>query len=209
MKRILLLFAALVFASVMRASEAPTNVVDLFRSPENLAIVAQPERVEAYVLRPRQLWLTRDERKRRYKEGPTAVVPTDAAATLSTKLTADTTYVWDKAKACMPIWNARLKFYRGSHSISADFCFGCDMVAFFRNGQGFSGGNFDHGSDAIFEVIRSLFPQDAVVLEIVEMKKRREEEQALIKRMTEEEKKKKANQAPEPTSGLRPAAAHL
>ena len=80
-------------------------------------------------------------------------------------------------------FGAGVKFFRGIHHISADFCFGCDIVMFGRDGQPFSGEDFDEASPAIFEVVRSLFPEDRVILEILASKKRRQEMEAEIRRL--------------------------
>jgi hypothetical protein len=189
--------------AVAGAGEPPTDVAGLFQSVENLVIVRSPDKVEAATLTQGRLWFTRDERKRKHKEGRRAPVPPDQVVALSTILTQNSTYDWDSFKACMPIWNARLIFSRGGHNLSADFCFGCDIVVYAKDGKPFAGGNFDHGSDQIFSVIQALFPKDDVVIEIVETKKRQTEERALIQRL--KEKEKRANQFPKPTSRLAPS----
>lgn len=143
MKKTLLIFA--LFSVVAHAAAAALNTRELFRTEENLAIVTQPERVEACILYAKNRWLNRG---RKYKEGKYLPVAATDAVTLSTVFTAESTYRWDVRKACMPVWNARVKFYRGGQCISADLCFGCDILVLYRNGKGFSGASFDHGSEA-------------------------------------------------------------
>lgn len=169
MKRLLL--ALIVVTSVSHAGDRPSNVAELFMSAENIAFVVSPDRIEACVLQMRKPWFSRDLAKRKYKEGRYEVVPPSAVALLSTTLTAEDSYGWDYAKACWPTWNVRVKFFRGESYVSADLCFGCDILMLTRDGVPLGGEDFDNISDELFAVVQPLFPGDPVIRETIEQRK--------------------------------------
>jgi hypothetical protein len=191
MKFIALVFA--VMAPMLWADDRPATVEALFRTADNLAAVSSPERVEICILYPKDPWFSRNLNKRKYREGKSEPMPTAQAQLLSAKLTDAKTYGWDYVKPCMPVWNARVKFFRGGHYVSADFCFGCEIVMLGRDGQPFGGEDFDGARAEIFEVVRSIFPQDRVIRSILEA----DEARAKMRRASE---KLKANQPPAPTA---------
>lgn len=168
----------------------PRSVAELFRSSENIALVASPELVEAWILYPRPLSASEDARNRPYDESEHRPLSGEVARRLSSILTADSTYTWDSgAKACMPIWNARLKFRRGAHYVEADLCFGCDLVQLSRDGVVFAVRDFDHVSSELFGIIRSLFPKDRIVHQIESRQKERVLHREAIRKAVESEKK--------------------
>jgi hypothetical protein len=189
MNKLLLMTMVAVCFSMVRAVESSEHIAAMLSSPENVAIVANPERIEACILYRRSLLFTKDESKRKYREGWSENVLKESARVLAATLVNEQSYIWDTKKFCMPVWNARLKFYRDGRCLSADFCFGCDIVVFSRDGNRIGDGSFDRSSDAIFAVIRSMFPDDKIVRHIVEAKKKSEEHRAMIQRLKEEAKK--------------------
>ena len=92
--------------------------------------------------------------------GP-VVVPADAASTLRSILLDTSTYEWDAAKACMPVYGVRIQFKLGAEEVDVLFCFECDILGVYDNGAPMGGEDFDDAREEILSVIRKLFPDDA------------------------------------------------
>ncbi|MGC4074176.1 MAG: hypothetical protein QM760_17015 [Nibricoccus sp.] len=191
--RHLLLF--LFLAAFSRGEEMRPDMALFFRTPENLEIVTSPEWVEACILYPKKPWFSR-KHPTKYREGKYQKLSAEEAALLSSKLSDEKTYKWNSAKACMPTYNARVRFHHGSHVINADFCFGCDIVIFRKDGEPLNGEDFDNASSEIFEVIRTHFPKDSVVSSILAMQEERRKSRLQIEEAIRREKEKKAGRQP-------------
>jgi len=174
------------------AGNRPTTVEELFQTTDNLAIVSSPDRVEVCILYLKEPWFSKNLNKRKWKEGKPLPVSPETAQLLSTKLTDPKTYRWDIAKACWPNWNARISFFKSGHSVSADLCFSCKILLLSRDGQPFSGEDFDGANETIFEIVRSMFPDDRVIRDVLKGKEQQKEIGEQIKRAIELEKAKTA-----------------
>jgi hypothetical protein len=187
--RHLLLF--LFLAAFSRGEDGPQNVAELFQTSENLEIVTSPEWVDLCILYPKKPWFSR-KHPTKYREGKYIKLSPADAAVLSGKLTDNNTYGWDILKMCMPTYNARVRFHRGSHTVTADFCFGCDILALRKDGEIFSGEDFDGASTEIFEVVRSRFPKNTVVRAVENEIREDQKNRAQIEEATRLDKEKKA-----------------
>jgi hypothetical protein len=167
------------------SEKRPGNLTELFKTAENLEIVAQAERVDVCILYPDLA--PGEEFTDKVKEGPYQQASAVLAKKLSARLTDKSSYPWSQEeKDCMPLYNARIRFLKAENTITADFCFGCQIVLFSRNGTAINTQDFDPINDEIFESIRAMFPDDKVVLSIIEQKKRSEE----LRRVREEQRAK-------------------
>ena len=175
--------------------DGPQNVAQLFQTPGNLEIITSPEWVDVCILYPKKPWFSR-KHPTNYREGKYEKLSLQEAALLSTKLNDEKTYDWSAAKACMPTYNARIRFHKADQVVAADFCFGCDIVIFRKNGKPFTGQNFDAASDDIFEVVHTHFPNNAVVTAVLEGKEADKKNRALIEELVRLEKEKKTKDQP-------------
>lgn len=142
------------------ANGRPTSVATLLQSDENLAFLRSPERVEICVLTAKEPLFRKKSGRRRYVEGPSQRVPAAAADRLRARLAADETYRWHTIAEGEPTWNVRVKFFRGDHYLSADFCFDSALVLFARDGLPFSAEDYIDSEHEFFALARARFPKD-------------------------------------------------
>ena len=180
-------------SSIALAAETgeANRIAQFFKTPENLQIISSPERVDICILYPD---LAPGEKfSQKVKEGLYKQVSTEAAAVLSTKLTDGKTYRWNDSKMCIPAYNARIRFHRGSSSVCADFCFGCEIVNFSRDGTQINDEDFDPIRAEVLEIVRSNFPDDKVVLAIIAEEKRLEEWKRTHAKLKKPKKEKRSD----------------
>lgn len=196
----LLLFTYLSLASAgLSATQSPTNVSELFGAPEVLDIIKSPERVDACVLvlpPTGEKYDFNTDDNDRYKETTFVPLTDNGIKILQTVLLDESTYVWSMSKGCIPIYHVRLRFHRRTHSVWVDFCFACKILAIAKDGQWFSGEDFDNGNNAILAVFASTFPNDSAFKAIKEDSDRREKEMQAHRRAIEEAKQLKKTKTP-------------
>jgi hypothetical protein len=159
---------------IAHSAEPHELVVSLFQTEQNLQIVAAPERVEVCILYPKKPWFSR-KHPTKYREGRYATLSSTDAALVSNKLIDQKTYNWDSAKACMPTFNARLRFHRANQVVEADLCFDCDIIVFRKMGSPLGGEDIDSVSGELFEIVRFHFPHDRVVHLIIAVNEERKQ----------------------------------
>ncbi len=163
----------------------PSNVAELFRTAENLEIIKQPDRVEVCILNPDLA--PGEEFTDKTKEGPYKLVPAESAKWVSAKLAGNESYLLSQEeKDCLPLYNARVRFSKGADTITADLCFGCKIMRFSRDNTVINLNDFDPIDSDLFEYVRALFPDDKVVLSIIDQRKRSTE----LKRLRDEQRAK-------------------
>lgn len=189
----------LLFVSASLIAAAPgesRTAADLFRSAENVAIVTSAEKVDICMLYPAKLKDGDDARSRRYDSSAYRLASPAIAAFLRSKLVSDSSYRWsDDRKACMPIWNARLRFTHSGQTVTADLCFGCDMLKLSRDGLVLAVWDFDPASAELFDAVRIVFPKDRVVRDVGRRQDALARSREAMRMAIEAEK---ANKAPEP-----------
>jgi len=146
--------------------------VKLFGSVENMAIVREATRVEAYRLAPPKGFDTKfeDVSPLDYEVVSGATVASDEMAQrLKSTLLSPDTYLWDIAKACgYPVYGVKASFIRGDDRVDVYFCFGCSMLAVVRGQTVYIAEDFDNGERVFVESVKALFPDDVEIQAIRE-----------------------------------------
>lgn len=145
----------------------PSRMSRLFGGAENMAIVREATRVEAYRVvppegsRPMEDYISPLDFE--IASDPIAV-PTAMAETLATTLLPVDTYQWNTAKECgYPVYGVKLSFFRGNDRVDFFFCFQCRDLAVTRDGQKFGGADFSRMDRTFVETVKKLFPNDAEI----------------------------------------------
>lgn len=144
-----------------------SQISTLFGDAENVAIVGEATRVEAYRLAPPQgvdpFSVDTSPLEYRTTAGP-VTVKSELAETLQATLLAPQTYQWDAAKACgYPVYGVKLSFFRDGERVDVYICFKCLVLRVVRNDQLLGGADFDHGQQAFVDAVKELFPADAEI----------------------------------------------
>lgn len=155
-----LLIALLGLALPAFAADRATSVASLLQSQENVEFLRAPERVEVCLLTAKEPLFRKKSGKRRYVEGDARSLPPASVERLRTRLASDDNYRWHTAAEGEPVWNLRVKFYRGKDYLSADFCFESGLVLFARDGLPFSAEDYVDPDDEFFALLRAPFAKE-------------------------------------------------
>jgi hypothetical protein len=159
-----LVLAVLAFAAATYA-RLQNTIERMFGGAENVAVVARPQRVEAYRIGPLPAAIFWQNAKfSDYPEiaGP-LVLPEDVAAEAADALLSPRTYMLDATKSCVPHYGVKLSFIRGSGRVDVLVCYECLILWVGRDGQAVGGGNFDYGEAELVEAAKAAFPGDAEI----------------------------------------------
>ena len=142
-------------------------VSTLFGGAENIAIVRDATRVEAYrVVPPAGSKPVQDDISRfdfKVAAGPTAV-PEEMAKELAVSLLSPGTYRWWGVKDCgYRVYGVKLSFFRGKDRVDVFFCFQCGDLAVTRDGKTLGIGDFDEMKRPFVQAVKKLFPDDAEI----------------------------------------------
>lgn len=142
----------------------------LFGGGENMAIVREATRVEAYRVapppgsKPMEDYISPLDFE--VAAGPVAV-PAEMAKELATTLLSADTYYRGAMKACgYPVYGVKLSFFRGNDRVDVFFCFQCGDLAVTRNGTKFGVGDFYQSKRPFVQAVKALFPGDAEIQNI-------------------------------------------
>lgn len=159
-----------------RKSESPamdSRIITLLGGKDGVTTVAQPDKVDAYRLKP-NLKLDGSEftdldGNYEVTAGPVSVSET-LATELSRDLTTTSSYWWNAGKLCIPRYGVRLSFYRGQDQVDVFLCFECKDLRVARNGKVTSRpGNdtsFDSINGRLVLAAKTLFPDDPEIKEL-------------------------------------------
>jgi hypothetical protein len=150
----------------------PSPIPRLFGGLENMAIVREATRVEAYRVVPPDGTepMIDDISPLDYKvvAGP-MTVPAEMATEMSKALLSPETYGWDYVKACgRPVYGVKLSFFQETERVDIYFCFKCLTLAVVRDDQVFGGEDFDNAEQAFVKAVKALFPDDPEIQAIRE-----------------------------------------
>ncbi|QDT72612.1 hypothetical protein I41_17940 [Lacipirellula limnantheis] len=166
LRRLLTIVVAIaVGVALYQAAFGPPSMSRLFGGAENLAIVRESTRVEAYRLVPPPGSRPNEDDLSPFDfnvvAGP-VVVPAEMANDLATTLLSPNTYDWDAAKACgYPVYGVKLSFFRGNDRVDVFFCFQCADLAVTRDGEKFGIGDFSPQERPFVAAVKQLFSDDA------------------------------------------------
>lgn len=173
-----LLLAWLVLASSSLAADRAISVATLLQSEENVEFLRAPERIEVCLLTAKEPLLRKKSGKRRYVEGDAKSLAAPAAEKLRARLASDDSYRWHTTATGEPVWNIRVKFFRGKDYLSADFCFDSGLVLFARDGLPFSAEDYIDPNDEFFALLRTPFPKEKALRAVAATLEARQKERA-------------------------------
>lgn len=173
LRRLLTIVVAIaVGVALYQAAFGPPSMSRLFGGAENMAIVREATRVEAYRVvpppgsRPMEDFISPLDFT--VASEPTTV-PAEMAEELATTLLSPNTYFWGAAKACgYPVYGVKLSFFRGNDRVDVFFCFQCGDLAVTRDGEKFGIGDFSSLERPFVAAVKQLFPDDAEIQAIRE-----------------------------------------
>ena len=170
-----LLAVAVVVAAVGAiyvAIVGPSPIPRLFGGLENMAIVREATRVEAYRVvpppgsRPMEDFISPLDFT--VASEPTTV-PAEMAKELATTLLSPNTYFLGGAKACgYPVYGVKLSFFRGNDRVDVFFCFQCGDLAVTRDEKEFGISDFYPSKRSLVQAVKTLFPDDPEIQAIQE-----------------------------------------
>ncbi|HEV3028973.1 MAG TPA: hypothetical protein VG457_15445 [Planctomycetota bacterium] len=161
--------AGVLLVLLVGCAPAPSRRIEkLFGGPDNFDIVASPERVEAFRLRPPFLSEKVDHYNQWPVQGGAVRVPADVAARFSRGLTSESTYPrWEDAKACDPRPGFMLRFTADGRHVDVVFCFECAILFTYRGPESIWYANFDESTRAIASLFLQVFPRDPSLSRLV------------------------------------------
>ncbi len=170
------LFAVIVVVAAVGAIYVATvgrsPMSRLFGGGENMSIVRDATRVEAYrVTPPSGSNPMEDYTSPLDYEVVTepVAVPAEMAREMSRALLLPATYSWDSAKACGgPVYGVKLSFFQDSERVEVYFCFQCSMLAVVSDDRVLGGEDFDNAEALFISAVKKLFPEDAEIQAIRE-----------------------------------------
>ena len=139
----------------------------LYGGAENLGIVRNPEKVEAFRLAelPEEA-LEEYRRPWEFKAvGKPIALPTGVAKEVSAVLTSASSFDWENIpKSCgYPVYGVRMDFLRASERIQIYFCFKCADLAVVVDGNYVGAADFHRADQLLARAVKKLFPDDAVI----------------------------------------------
>ena len=144
------------------------RVSQLYGGPDGMAALSTPDQVRAWrTISPLKL-----KRKPNLKTkgklaeyfillGPVPVNPQQSTA-MATLLQNSETYALEP-KLCKFNPGVAIEYAKGTEKVLIFYCFACDSMAVYQNGKLRTKIEFDPGSKALAEVIKHIFPDDAVI----------------------------------------------
>ena len=90
-------------------------------------------------------------------------VDTNTSQELANVLLDDSTYLWDLGKGCEPDYGVRVRFVQSDDTVDVLFCFACDILSVYFNGDLVGGEDFDDARLKMVAIMKELFPQDDVI----------------------------------------------
>jgi len=145
------LLAFLLLTASLLAS--PTSLKDLYGA-RGLDIIGNPDTVSAILLKDRN-----GDPKARSKKVP---LTPEQKRVVSAALLDRRIYGFDSegTKVCLPIWNARLLFTKGSESRQIDFCFHCNVLSIHSAPEQSTDADFDPAHAILLGIFKQAFPKD-------------------------------------------------
>jgi hypothetical protein len=198
MKTVILVACA--FVAISLRAEHTLVSQEVFREDARLAVIDTATKVEACILGVQDPSRGADLNRRTFVEGRYKPLPEEIRTLIIWKLLDDRSYTWDSVPACIPTYNARVRFTAAGRTVDVDFCFGCSQVRVLERGSVVGGGYFEPGSDWVFRALATQFPKDPVIRQVKKEREGREVNRLAIEMAkAREARKERANQAPEPT----------
>jgi hypothetical protein len=173
------LIALLCFALPIRADY--TRVTEkVFLDAARFAVVDKATKVEACILHLEPSSNGQKLNEGTVIEGPYKTLPEEIKTLITWKLLDDQSYAWNLRPACLPIYNARVRFTEGDRTVTIDFCFSCKLTRVLEQGKQIGGGNFSFGNDWVFRAIATQFADNPVIVDLETRRRKREANELAI-----------------------------
>src|SRR5688500_6215053 len=118
-----LLIACFIVTLPLRSEQALVTR-EVFRDAARVADVDAASKIEACILSVKDPSNGSDLSRRTFVEGSYKVLPEEIRTLIVWKLLDDRSYTWDAVPACVPTYNARVRFTSSHRVLAVDFCFG-------------------------------------------------------------------------------------
>jgi hypothetical protein len=148
-------------AAFMAERRNAANVNKLFGGPDGLKPILEPEKVEAYrVARPTAAGEPLPGALRVEMVSGPVVVDDKTVRELAAILKSPATYDWDSSKGCIFDPGVMFRFIGEESSTEVVFCFSCNELQVYRNGQRGKGEDFDNARGRLASIMKRVFPDD-------------------------------------------------
>jgi hypothetical protein len=165
-----MLFAAPLVLGLIYIAVGRWQVTRLFGGGENLRLLRDATRVEAYRLAPPIGKNPRQERTapREFQVvSSPVVVPHDLVVALAERLTSPSSYRFSVNKECgYPDYGVRLSFTKDGRSVDLFLCFHCRDLAVVQDGVMIGEADFDRTAAELIGAGKTLFPDDEQIQQL-------------------------------------------
>jgi len=149
----------LLLPTLLSAADAPPNRAKAIWSPEALAALSAPEKIEVFRIAERQLKVG----DRPQKIGPYFVIAQakdpgkEVAQRIAAMLLDDHSYEWELKKGCEPMPGIAFRIHGAGKTAEVVLCYECKMLSPIPDGHWH---NFDPAQTALIKFAKELFPDD-------------------------------------------------
>ena len=152
------------------ATVGRSQISTLFGNAENIAIVRDATRVEAYrVTLPGGDAPNEDTSPLDYEITSDPVrLPTAMASELAKTLLSSDTYSGAAAACGPPIYGVKISFFRNAERVDVYFCFHCSVLRVVRDERVYGGADFGNAEQVFVKAVKTLFPNDVEIQAIRE-----------------------------------------
>mgnify|MGYP004137711973 FL=1 len=139
------------------------RVSQLYGGPDGMAALRAPDQVRAW--RTTAEYAVKEGTVTQGKLGDYLIlngpVPVEAqiGADIAAILQKDI-YEWNMAKGCEPIPGVAVEYTKGANKVLIFFCFECDILLTYLNGNRVSGEDFDRAHGSLAALVKKIFPND-------------------------------------------------
>lgn len=147
-----------------------SQVSTLFGGAENIAIVREATRVEAYRMAlPEDDVPSEDTSPLDYDIASEPVrVSAVMARELATTLLSSDTYSGAASACGPPLYGVKVSFFRDAERVDVYFCFHCSVMRVVRDERVHGGVDFGNAEQLFVQAVKALFPDDAEIQAIRE-----------------------------------------
>ncbi len=163
MLRVITLLVTVLIAAVPLSSAADKparTAADVLGGEEVVKAIRAAKKVEVYRLKAQSL--QRKPADYAATAGPSAV-EAKVAAELAAALTGYESYERDLAVGCEPQFGVRTTHVSGSTTIDIVYCFDCDTLVVYRNGEKVGDGLFTPARKKLVAIAKQMLPKDEVI----------------------------------------------
>jgi len=158
-----MILCAMLLAATLGCQSGSAKVEKLFGGPEAMAALRGPDSTQAW--RTTAPFIVKEGTETKGKladyvilRGPVPVkenISTAIAGLLQRDI-----YEWNMAKGCEPIPGVAIEYTKGADKLLIFFCFECDILLTYLNGNRVGGEDFDRIHRALANEVKKIFPND-------------------------------------------------